>query len=154
MMSWILLILLLFNIAIFVYRRILSPFHKKFDVCIDKLGLPIVSFESNNNKFNFLIDTGSNLSHLKIGVAEKMKSRPITKGCQTVITTGNGIVKQHGYYIVELKSKHYTFNQEFEVMDLEDTFRDWGVNVDGILGVDFLMANGYKLNFNTLSMYI
>ena len=153
-MFWIVLTLLLINIGIFLYRRVFSPFHKKFDACIDTLGLPIVSFESNNQKFNFLVDTGSNLSHLKIGVAEKMKSRPITKGCQTVITTGNGVVKQHGYYIVELKSKYYTFNQEFEVMDLEDTFRDWGVNVDGILGVDFLMATGYKLNFNTLTMYL
>jgi len=137
-----------------VYRKRFSAFCKPFHECIDTLGLPIVSFESNDKKFNFLVDTGSNLSHLKLGVAEQMNAIPITKKGQTVITTGNGVVKQHGYYRVELKSKSRTFNQEFEVMDLEDTFRDWGVDVHGILGIDFLMAYGYKLDFNNLTMYI
>ena len=153
-MIWIILILFVINIGIFLYRHHFSSFHKKFDKYIDTLGLPIVSYESNGRKFNFLVDTGSNLSHLKIGVGEKMKSTPLIKNHQSVITTGNGVVNHHGYYLVELKSGNFTIHQEFEVMDLEDTFNSWGVDVDGILGVDFLTANGYKLDFNTFTMYI
>lgn len=153
-MVWIFIILVLLNIGAIVYRRYYSSSVKKFDNCIDTLGLPIVSFESNNKKFNFLVDTGSNLSHLKIGIAEQMESIPIDKKCQTVITTGNGVVRHHGYYRVKLKSKNHTFNQEFEVMDLEDTFRGWGIDVHGILGIDFLTTHGYRVDFSTLKMYI
>jgi len=148
-------LLLIAAILVYVQIKFNAPFTLRFNAAINTLELPIVTLISNGREFNFLIDTGSNKSHLKIGVAELMDSRPIFNKSETVVTTGNGKVQQYGYYDVTFTiGKKQKINQCFEVMDLEDTFSDWGLPVHGILGVDFLSCFGYKLDFSTFSMHV
>lgn len=150
------IILLLITVFwICVYIKFDAPFTLRFNTAINTLELPIVTLISNGEAFNFLVDTGSNKSHLKIGVAEQMDSRPIFDKSETVITTGNGKVQQYGYYDVTFTfGDKRRITQCFEVMDLEDTFSDWGMPIHGILGVDFLACFGYKLDFSTFTMHV
>lgn len=139
-----------------MYRKYLSRFTLHFHPIFHQLELPIVTLKSGGKEFNFLVDTGSNRSHLKLGVAEQMDSQKMNVLCNGEITTGNGAVQHYGYYKVNFNlGKNADITQEFELMDLEDTFANWGINIPihGILGVDFIRGNGYKLDFNLLLMY-
>lgn len=133
-----------------------TNFTKKFNSEIFKtLGLPIVTFKCNGTDLTFLVDTGSNKSHLKLGVAERINAIRVARANDIVITTGNGVVQHHGYYNVSMTLFNTTqITQEFEIMDLEDTFSDWGISVDGILGVDFLVRSKYILDFQNKVMYV
>lgn len=147
--------IVVFTAIMFFIKFYKSKFTKKFHVIIHTLGLPIVSYESNGHQLNFLIDTGSNKSHLKLGIAEKIGATPICTTEENVVTTGNGAAKQYGYYNVYLTlSDNLVICQDFEIMDLEETFSDWGIRVDGILGIDFLSKYHYKLNFKKLIMHV
>ena len=139
-----------------VYRHYrLSDFTLNFHKSIVFTELPIVTLNSNGKSFNFLVDTGSNLSHLKLGVAEQMNSQKIETKMKSSIMTGNGNVEQYGYYDVTFDlSKKVKITQSFEIMDLEETFANWGVEVHGILGVDFLVAHNYKIDFDLFKMYV
>ena len=155
-MNILLFVILIIGIVGFsFYRKTLSRYVLNFKTSIDKTELPIVTLISNGREFNFLVDTGSNKSHLKIGIAGAMDAVKIDTESNAVITTGNGKVQHYGYYDVKFSfGKNHFVVQRFEVMDLEETFSDWGIAVHGILGIDFLMKLGYKIDFTTNTMYV
>lgn len=134
-----------------------------FSKTFKKTGTPIVTLKDREGKsFNFLVDTGSNLSHLKLGIinsfadAEKVKlvdSKGNEMPHQT-ITTANGEIIPDEYYRVTLFKENKMFTEVFEVFDVGSAFDDWGVEIHGILGNTFFEKYKYVIDFKDKKMYI
>lgn len=127
-----------------------------FREAMDLAELPIVTFYQGTEKFNFLLDTGSNHSHLSVEAAERIKGIPMV-GSENVQGVGGAMAVDRAVNAtIEYKSKSY------EVLllvgeHLSDTFRaikeTTGVQVHGILGSGFLSDNRYVLDFDELIAY-
>lgn len=127
-----------------------------FREAMDLAELPVVTFYQGTEKFNFLLDTGSNHSHISVEAAERIKGVPMV-GSENVQGVGGAIAVDRAVNAtIEYKSKSY------EVLllvgeHLSDTFRaikeTTGVQVHGILGSGFLSDNRYVLDFDELIAY-
>lgn len=127
-----------------------------FREAMDLAELPVVTFYQGKEKFNFLLDTGSNHSHISVEVAERIKGVPMV-GSENVQGVGGTMAVDRAINAtIEYKSKSY------EVLllvgeHLSDTFKaikeTTGVQVHGILGSGFLSDNRYVLDFDELIAY-
>lgn len=127
-----------------------------FKEAMDLAELPVVTFYQGTEKFNFLLDTGSNHSHISVEAAERIKGTPMI-GSENVQGVGGATVVDRAISaVIGYKSKSY------EVLllvgeHLSDTFRTiketTGVQVHGILGSGFLSDNRYVLDFDELIAY-
>lgn len=127
-----------------------------FREAMDLAELPVVTFYQGTEKFNFLLDTGSNHSHISVEAAERIKGVPMV-GSENVQGVGGAMAVDRAVNAtIEYKSKSY------EVLllvgeHLSDTFRaikeTTGVQVHGILGSSFLSDNRYVLDFDELIAY-
>lgn len=127
-----------------------------FREAMDLAELPVVTFYQGTEKFNFLLDTGSNHSHISVEAAERIKGVPMV-GSENVQGVGGAMAVDRAVNAtIEYKSKSY------EVLllvgeHLSDTFRAikeaTGVQVHGILGSGFLSDNRYVLDFDELIAY-
>ena len=123
---------------------------------MDLAELPVITFYQGTEKFNFLLDTGSNHSHISVEAAERIKGIPMV-GSENVQGVGGAIAVDRAVNAtIEYKSKSY------EVLllvgeHLSDTFRTiketTGVQVHGIIGNSFLSDNRYILDFNEFVAY-
>jgi len=134
-----------------------------FSKTFKKTGTPIVTLKDRKGKsFNFLVDTGSNLSHLKLGVVQSMadadKVKLVDKDGNEMphqtITTANGEVVPDEYYRVTLFNGEKMFTEIFEVFDVSGAFDDWGIEIHGILGNTFFEEYKYVIDFKNKNMYI
>lgn len=127
-----------------------------FKEAMDLAELPVITFYQGTEKFNFLLDTGSNHSHISVEAAERIKGIPMV-GSENVQGVGGAIAVDRAVNAtIEYKSKSY------EVLllvgeHLSDTFRaikeTTGVQVHGIIGNSFLSDNRYILDFNEFVAY-
>lgn len=127
-----------------------------FREAMDLAELPVVTFYQGTEKFNFLLDTGSNHSHISVEAAKRVKGVPMV-GSENVQGVGGAMAVDRAVNAtIEYKSKSY------EVLllvgeHLSDTFRaikeTTGVQVHGILGSGFLSDNRYVLDFDELIAY-
>jgi len=134
-----------------------------FDKTFKKTGTPVVTLKDRTGKsLNFLVDTGSNLSHLKLGVindiADAEKVRLVDKHGKYIeprsITTANGEIMPDEYYRLTLFHKDKMFTEVFEVFDIGGAFDGWGVEIHGILGNTFLEKYKYVIDFKDKKMFI
>lgn len=134
-----------------------------FGKTFKKTGTPIVTLKDRTGKaFNFLVDTGSNLSHLKLGVvksiADTEKVRLVDKDGNDMpartITTAGGEVMPDEYYRLTLFSGDKMLTEVFEVFDIGSAFDGWGIEIHGILGNTFLEEHKYVIDFKDKNMYI
>ena len=118
-------------------------------------GFPIVSFHNNNRVFNFLLDTGSNVSLINGSVLTDMAYENDTTeielyGLDGISRTGKSVIAFLSYKNVEYKT-------HFLVTDLNPTFmqikKEHGVQLHGLLGSDFFKAYKYVLDFDELIAY-
>ena len=147
----ILFILLLLIILVNPYVK----FNKKnFNKEIySQLRIPIVSFKSGDNTLCFLVDTGSNNNHLTSSALDKVIKESINHD-KCVISAACGQTEAEGYYNVQLNDGKSKFEDIFEIMDLDDTFKSWGLTLDGIIGTSFLRKYNFKVDFNSMSIYV
>ena len=93
-----------------------------FREAMDLAELPVVTFYQGTEKFNFLLDTGSNHSHISVEAAERIKGVPMV-GSENVQGVGGAMAVDRAVNVtIEYKSKSY------EVLllvgeHLSDTFR-------------------------------
>lgn len=134
-----------------------------FGKTFKRTGTPIVTLEDRNgNKLNFLVDTGSNLSHLRLGVIENIVDAEKVKLVDSdgndmpvrTITTAGGEIMPDEYYRLTLFKGDKMFTEVFEVFDVGNAFDGWGVEIHGILGNTFLEKHKYVIDFKDKKMYI
>lgn len=143
--------------AYYIYReKHINKTKMSFKESLDLAGIPVVTFYQGNNKFNFLLDSGASnscinqkeLKHLIHDNTEKQASLFGMEGN----SVNTGIVTTKLYY------KNIEFTTEMLVTDLENAFisvkRDFGVNITGILGSDFLSKYKYVMDFKDNIAYI
>lgn len=126
-------------------------------------GTPIITLKDSAGKqLNFLVDTGSNLSHLKSGVVEGIAdAEPVSlvdsDGNEMKaqgITTANGEVMPDEYYRLTLFCGEMTFTDVFEVFDMGGALDGWGVEIHGIIGNTFLDKYKYVIDFKDKKMFM
>lgn len=134
-----------------------------FGKTFKKTGTPVVTLKDRTGmSLNFLVDTGSNLSHLKLGVidsiADAEKVKLVDKDGNDMpirtITTANGEIMPDEYYRLTLFHKDKMFTEVFEVFDIGGAFDGWGVEIHGILGNTFLEKYKYVIDFKDKKMFI
>jgi hypothetical protein len=138
------------------YSRHKKSRHKTtipFKESIDLVGLPIVTFTNNGEKLHFLLDTGSDDSHIVPTVLNKLLIINKQDSDNPIITAG-GSIQSVGDVTLGITYKNHTFINTFKVSDMEDVFKeafgDKGIVVHGILGSIFFNKYNYILDFEEL----
>lgn len=121
--------------------------------------LPIIALSNNGNVFNFILDSGSNISHICEEYYGHINSEPIgtyeegevaglgdtIKGVTMCKATFKDVVG-HEYSINLSISSHLSgVAKSIEAAT--------GVQVHGLLGTDFLREYNYVLDFKALEVY-
>lgn len=121
--------------------------------------LPIISLSNNGNMYNFIIDSGSNISHICEEFYSSLDSKPLgTYKNETIaglggtcngITMCNTVLKDiigHEYNVILSISKHLS-------AVAKGIKESTGIQIHGLLGTDFLKSNNYVLDFESLTAY-
>lgn len=123
---------------------------------LDLCNLPIITFTNNGNKYNFVLDSGSSESHTSKSVIDTMISTDSDNTMSIIGFAGNHEVNPSK--VVELEYKDMIFTTNLYVSEgLDVTFKNlkesMGVTLHGIIGNDFLVKNGYILDFYNAIAY-
>ncbi len=126
-----------------------------FKESIDLAELPIVTFYQNDKKFNFLLDTGSNYSHISKKAVALIKGEIIEAKAEVA---GIGKSTTSGICKTSLNYKGAEYNIDLNIGEhLDSAFAciksETGVTVHGILGNQFFQKYKYILDFNKLVAY-
>lgn len=127
-----------------------------FRESMDLTELPVVTFYNGDKKLNFLLDTGSNVSHINSSVIHLLDHTKTDQKTDTIGMEGNkvsnDICKMTVYY------RNQRFEEDFIISDLNDAFdiikQEEGVQIHGILGSKFFEKYRYVLDFSELIAYI
>lgn len=119
--------------------------------------LPIISLLSNEKVLNFIIDSGSNISHLCI---DYLQGIDIETENGNILVEGLGNKPSMGNLIGNLKLRDpLGAKYEVDVLvsdSLASTAKSieekTGVQIHGLLGTDFLQKYGCVVNFNSLKV--
>lgn len=126
-----------------------------FKESMDLTELPVVTFYNNNNKLNFLLDTGSNLSVINESVLGKVKHTLLKEAC-TTIGLGGSMVSNKCSMIIYYKDQK--FEDKFTIANMDAQFnqikKEDGVLIHGILGSKFFEKYKYVLDFKDLIAYM
>jgi hypothetical protein len=127
-----------------------------FKEAMDLTELPVVTFYNKGYKLNFLLDTGSNDSHINSSVLSNLSYRTSPVKRETTGMEGNRI--QNDTCNMTISYKDRDFNTDFNVNDLDNAFsvvkQESGVQIHGILGSLFFQKYKYVLDFDTLIAYL
>ena len=127
-----------------------------FKEAMDLTELPVVTFYNGDKKLNFLLDTGSNVSHINSSIIHLLDHTKTNQKTDTIGMEGNkvssDICKMTIYY------RNQKFEEDFIISDLNDAFdvikQEDGVQIHGILGSKFFEKYKYILDFKELTAYI
>lgn len=125
---------------------------------IASVGIPIVTLKNGEKEFNFILDTGSNISHIDSNIKDSLSDTEKGEGDNLAITTANGSIEGNNSWIrVPLSYKKQSFTEDFMPLDLHDSFEvlreDTGIQLHGILGGTFLRKYRYVLDYDDLVAY-
>ena len=121
--------------------------------------LPVITLTNNGVALNFLIDTGSNISHICPSAATLIECQHIGEDVDMKVA-GLGAINQ-GVTMCFATFKD-TLSKEYQVKlsvskDLENTAEyienNTGVKIHGLLGTDFLQDYKYIIDFGILEVY-
>lgn len=122
------------------------------------IGVPIVTLKNGGKEFNFILDTGSDISHIDSNIKDSLSNIEEVEGDNLTVTTANGSVEGNNNWIrVPLNYKKQSFIEDFMPLDLHDSFEvlreDTGIQLHGILGGTFLRKYRYVLDYVDLVAY-
>lgn len=127
-----------------------------FKESMDLTELPIITFSNNNTKLNFLLDTGSNISHINNSILNKLNFTTLNREISTVGFTGE--IVDSAFCKMELEYKGKIYEDDFSITNLDDAFgvikQESGVQIHGILGSKFFEKYKYVLDFGKLIAYM
>jgi hypothetical protein len=157
--TFIIIVLIALGIAFVSYKVSSNKFKKaqkskmSFKEAMDLAGLPVVTFYQGNCKFNFLLDTGSDLSHINTRV-KSIKGE--LHDCNLNIS-GLGSGSSSKYKSCKLSYNKLEFDVDLYLTDFTEAFKyikeTTGVQIHGILGSKFFRDYAYILNFDELIAY-
>lgn len=120
--------------------------------------LPIITLTNNNVAVNFLIDTGSNISHICKSVVKELNTKSMEASDVNVAGLGaiNKTVNFCKATFKDVLSRKYIV--ELSISEELDNTADYieqntGIRIHGLLGTDFLQNYKYTIDFNTLEIY-
>lgn len=127
-----------------------------FKEAMDLVELPVVTFYNGDKKLNFLLDTGSNVSHINSSIIPLLVHEKTDKEMNTIGIEGNKVINQ--FCKMSVTYKNQVFEEEFSIADLDEAFsvvkQESGVQIHGILGSKFFERYKYVLDFKELIAYI
>ena len=127
-----------------------------FKESLDLTSIPIVTFENNGRKINFLLDTGASKSIINSSELSTCKYETI-KGVCSILTGMDGIPRNTEYVKLVLSYNGKEYVDNFQKTDMSAAFnaikRDTGVNIHGVLGTAFFNKYKYVLDFDKLIAY-
>ena len=126
-----------------------------FRESMDLAEMPVVTFYQGDKKFNFLLDTGSNYSHISKEAAKDIKGEFIEAEGK-ISGIGEGTIT--GVCKTVFSYKETNYNVDLNVTEhLTDAFAsiksETGVQVHGIIGNQFFQKYKYVLDFDELVAY-
>ena len=137
------------------YRRQKKKETMSFREAMDLTELPIVTFYNNDKKLNFLLDTGSDLSHINKSLLPSLKYKEIDESRNIISVGGN--TQSLGCCDMTVTYKNQKFIDRFYISDLDEAFgvikAETGVQIHGILGSKFFAKYKYILDFESLIAY-
>lgn len=154
----IILLVVLLVIAVNTVEDVMKKNDSKisFKESMDLTELPVVTFYNKDTKLNFLLDTGSNNSHINGSVLSTLEYENIDRKTETIGFNGNK--SDTNFCKMTISYKNQKFEEEFSITDLEEAFsivkKESGVQIHGILGSKFFEKYKYVLDFNELIAYI
>lgn len=155
-------IILLAVIFLAIIANIIEDYYKQkkyksmsFKEAMDLAELPIVTFYNKDKKLNFLLDTGSDFSHINKSALPSLEYKEIN-GNKNIISAG-GSTQSLGCCEMTVAYKNQKFVDKFYVSDLDEAFgvikSETGVQIHGILGSKFFAKYKYILDFENLIAY-
>lgn len=127
-----------------------------FKEAMDLTELPIITFYNDNIKLNFLLDSGSNLSHINASVVQELKDIK-TEKTEISVVGFSGKANFQEFCTIKINNKNNEYEEKFLIADLEDSFnaikQESGVTIHGILGNQFFEKYKYVLDFASLIAY-
>lgn len=125
----------------------------EFKTSMDLIGLPIVTFYQDKQKYHFLLDTGGNISY----VNEKSDIKVTKTGVKDTFMSANGQDMSCEGANIKLYRDGVEYDCAVSVADLSAVFTElkstYGVLISGILGNDFFVKYQYCLDFKELVAY-
>lgn len=125
----------------------------KFKTSMELSGLPIIIFYQGDKAYNFLLDTGSNVSY--VNIKSDLKTEPT--GIKDTFMGSNGIDEDCEKVKVSLYRNDLKYEHIVHAADLNTAFvelkKEYGILVTGILGNDFFTKYKYCLDFKELVAY-
>ena len=126
-----------------------------FKESMDLAEMPVVTFYQGDKKFNSLLDTGSNYSHISKEAAKSIKGTMIDTKAKV---SGIGEGETSAICKTTLSYKDKDYNIDLGITNhLTDVFADikkeTGVQVHGLIGNQFFQEHKYILDFNELVAY-
>lgn len=123
-----------------------------------EIGLACISLVSEHKVFNFVVDTGSNCSHIDEKDLEKLELCK-TRTIKEVPTEGlNGTLLNNKKSEIIFRSGILGFKHDFYVTSLDklkqDIKRMADVEINGILGTDFLLQNNCHIDFKKFRLHL
>lgn len=121
--------------------------------------LPIITLSNNGNLFNFLLDSGSNISHICSEYYEDLDAELLgtyEEGQVAGLGATNMGVTMCKAVLKDISTNEYKVNlsvssQLYSVA--KNIEENTGVTIHGLLGTDFLRDNNYVIDFNSLVVY-
>lgn len=123
---------------------------------LNLVGLPVITLESEGHKLNFILDTGSNESHVSKEAFEKLCVEK--RKTETQVYGAGGVALSVGKVDLEFTYKNATYLTTLIISPaLDVTFKaikdSEGASIHGILGNDFLIKYSYVIDFESLVAY-
>lgn len=127
-----------------------------FKEAMDLVELPVVTFYNGDRKLNFLLDTGSNVSHINSSVISSLNCKKTGISKEHMGIEGN--IKNTEMCEMSIYYKNQKFEGEFYMTDLDNAFdiikQESGVQIHGILGSKFFERYKYVLDFGELVAHV
>ena len=139
----------------FIKKLFGKPEEISFGQGFDLTGMPVITLYQGEEKYNFLLDTGSNNSVINKKVLERMEYEPIEEENQVIGSEGNP--KMVDACMIRLSYKDKEFYYKYLINDLDKAFehvkKTTGVTLHGLIGAKFFNAYKYVLDFDELIAY-
>ena len=118
---------------------------------------PIIPFYSGGVRLNFLLDTGASNSLIDPNSLKNIKYELIKTDEQCSVSGISGDPIYFDLCALSMEYKDSEFSFIFGMMDISERFNemtDGKINIDGVIGTDFLESYGYVIDFSDAVVYV